>query len=84
MADTGKLYTLKRELGIVAYNISDHYDIKLRTKSQLILAEAFEIPFMVLEDYIDKREDNYWVKILFGDRTGWICIDTDQLRLFKR
>lgn len=83
MAETGKLYTLKREFGIVAYNISDHYDIKLRTKSQLLGSETFEIPFMVLEEYFDKREDNYWVNILINDQTGWICIEPDQLRIFK-
>jgi hypothetical protein len=83
MVETGKLYTLIREVGIVSYNVCDHHNPKLRTRSSFIDIHKFQIPFIILEEHISKRSDEYWVKVVIEDQTGWICVDPDQLRIFK-
>jgi len=83
MIETGKLYTLIREVGIVSYNVCDHPDPKSRTRSSFIDIHKFQIPFIVLEDYVSKRSHEYWVKVVIEDQTGWICVEPEQLRIFK-
>jgi hypothetical protein len=83
MIETGKLYTLIREVGIVSYNVCDHHNPKLRTRSSFIDIHKFQIPFIILEEHISRRSDEYWVKVVIEDQAGWICVDPDQLKLFK-
>jgi hypothetical protein len=83
MIETGKLYTLIREVGIVSYNVCDHHNPKLRTRSSFIDIHKFQIPFIILEEHISRRSDEYWVKVVIEDQTGWICVAPDQLRIFK-
>jgi hypothetical protein len=81
MAEIGKLYILAKDPEIASYAMSDTYDIKRRKFTEWIRAEAFQMPFMIVEEY--GAEGFYWIKILLGDKTGWINVYEDQLRLIK-
>jgi hypothetical protein len=81
MAEIGKLYILAKDPDIASYAMSDTYVLKERKLTDWIRAEAFETPFMIIEEY--GAEDCYWIKVLLGDKTGWINIYEEQLRLVK-
>ena len=81
MAEIGKLYILAKDPGIAAYAMSDTYDVARKRSTDWIAADRFEMPFLLIEEH--GKEDNYWIKILVGDKTGWLHVDEDQLRLIK-
>jgi pyruvate/2-oxoacid:ferredoxin oxidoreductase alpha subunit len=81
MAEIGKLYTLAKDPGIAAYAMSDTYEVRYKNVTDWVVAESFERPFMVIEEY--KRGTDYWVKILLDDKTGWLHVEEEQLRIFK-
>ena len=82
MIEIGKFYTLKRDVNTVAYMMSDHYNTKKRTNSEMITMEELEMPFMVLEQHDSQKEDGFWVQIMLNNKIGWINIDSYQLRKY--
>lgn len=81
MAEIGKLYYLAKDPFISSYAMNDTYDIGKKKITQWIPAKKLEEPFMIVEEY--RKHDNYWVKVVIEDKSGWIHIDEEQLRLYK-
>jgi hypothetical protein len=77
MNKIGELYTLKREVDTTGYNFCDHYNTKLRKKSELIPTAKFEQPFIFLGHHNDD-----WIHILVEDKVGWINASPEQLKKF--
>lgn len=81
MAEIGKLYTLARDPSVSTYGLCNTWNVSYKIITEWISAEKFLIPFMILSEY--GSDENYWIQILIEDKTGWIHIDPDQLRIYK-
>ena len=78
MAEIGKLYVLAIEHGVSSYAMSDTYDVSRKRSTDWIPAETFQNPFILIDQH-----GKDWIKVLVGDKTGWINAGEDQLRLIK-
>lgn len=58
--------------------MSDTYDVSRRNIIEWVRAETFQNPFILIDQH-----GKDWIKVLVGDKTGWINADVDQLRLIK-
>lgn len=81
MIELGKLYTLAKDPYISSYAMNDTYNLRLKKTTEWIRADKFEHPFMIVDCH--GEDDDHWIKVIIDDKSGWIHIDEEQLRIYK-
>lgn len=81
MIEIGKLYTLAKDPTISSYAMNDTYIPTKKKITDWIKAEKFDHPFLVVDCY--SKNDHHWIQVVIEDKTGWIYIPKEQLRIYK-